>query len=123
MLGTLYLFQDTGSAIEDVMVELRSRIRFDRATKLVLAICMMVLAVGLGKESAESIRMIFTNQPLTDVYFARYADDTMLEDWRAVRQTATETPDSDICCLPPEYNQFFEYEGFQAYIDMRRSSI
>lgn len=119
MLGTLYLFQDTGSAIEDVMVELRSRIRFDRATKLVLAICMMVLAVGLGKESAKPLRMIFTNQPLTDVYFARYADDTMLEDWRAVRQTVTEAPDFDICCLPPEYNQFFEYEGFQVYIDMR----
>ena len=119
MLGTLYLFQDTGSAIEDVMVELRSRIRFDRAAKLVLAICMMVLAVGLGKESAKPLRMIFTNQPLTDVYFARYADDTMLEDWRAVRQTVTEAPDSDICCLPPEYNQFFEYEGFQVYIDMR----
>lgn len=119
MLGTLYLFQDTGSAIEDVMVELRSRIRFDRATKLVLAICMAVLVVGLGKESAKPLRMIFTNQPLTDVYFARYADDTMLEDWRAVRQTVTEATDSDICCLPPEYSQFFEYEGCQVYIDMR----
>ena len=43
----------------------------------------------------------------------------MLEDWRAVRQTVTEDSDSDICCLPPEYNQFFEYEGFQVYIDMR----
>lgn len=119
MLGTLYLFKDTGSAIEAAMVELRSRIRFDRATKLVLAICMAVLAVGLGKESVEPLRLIFTSQPLTDVYFARCADDTMLEDWRAVRQTVTEDPDSDICCLPPEYNQFFEYEGFQVYIDMR----
>ena len=43
----------------------------------------------------------------------------MLEGWRAVRQTVTEDPDSDICCLPPEYNQFFEYEGFQVCIDMR----
>lgn len=119
MLGTLYLFKDTGSAIEDAMIKLRSRVRFDRATKLVLVICMAVLAVGLGKESAEPIRMIFTNQPLTDVYFARYADDTMLEDWKAVRQTVTEDPDSDICCLPPEYSQFFEYEGCQVYIDMR----
>lgn len=119
MLGTLYLFKDTGSAIEAAMVELRSRIRFDRATKLVLAICMAVLAVGLGKESVEPLRLIFTSQPLTDVYFARCADDTMLEDWRAVRQTVTEDQDSDICCLPPEYNQFFEYEGFQVYIDMR----
>ena len=40
--------------------------------------------------------MIFTNQPLTDVYFARYADDTMLEDWKAVRQTVIEDPDPDI---------------------------
>lgn len=119
MLGTLYLFKDTGSVIEDAMIKLWSKIRLDRATKLVLAICIAVLTVGLGKESAEPIRMIFTNQPLTDVYFARYADDTMLEDWRAVRQTVTEAPDSDICCLPPEYNQFFEYEGFQVYIDMR----
>ena len=119
MLGTLYLFKDAGSAIEDAMIKLRSRVRFDRATKLVLVICMAVLAVGLGKESAEPIRMIFTNQPLTDVYFARYADDTMLEDWKAVRQTVTEDPDSDICCLPPEYSQFFEYEGCQVYIDMR----
>ena len=119
MLGTLYLFKNMGSAIEDAMVKLRSRIRFDRATKLVLAICIAALAVGLGKESTKPLRMIFTNQPLTDVYFARYADDTMLEDWRAVRQTVTEDPDSDICCLPPEYNQFFEYEGFQVYIDMR----
>lgn len=119
MLGTLYLFKDTGSAIEDAIIKLWSRIRLDRATKLVLAICMAVLVVGLGKESAKPLRMIFTNQPLTDVYFARYADDTMLEDWRAVRQTVTEDPDSDICCLPPEYNQFFEYEGFQVYIDMR----
>lgn len=119
MLGTLYLFKDTGNAIEDAMIKLRSRVRFDRATKLVLAICMAVLAVGLGKESTEPIRMIFTNQPLTDVYFARYADDTMLEDWRAVRRTVTEDPDSDICCLPPEYSQFFEYEGCQVYIDMR----
>ena len=119
MLGTLYLFKDTGSVIEDAMVKLRSRVRFDRATKLVLVICMMVLAVGLGKESTEPLRMIFTNQPLTDVYFARYADDTMLEDWRAVRQTVTQDPDSDICCLPPEYNQFLEYEGCQVYIDMR----
>lgn len=119
MLGTLYLFKDTGSAIEDAMIKLRSKVRLDRATKLVLAICMAVLAVGLGKESTELIRMIFTNQPLTDVYFARYADDTMLEDWRAVRRTVTEDPDSDICCLPPEYSQFFEYEGCQVYIDMR----
>ena len=119
MLGTLYLFKDAGSAIEDAMIKLRSRVRFDRATKLMLVICMAVLAVGLGKESAEPIRMIFTNQPLTDVYFARYADDTMLEDWKAVRQTVTEDPDSDICCLPPEYSQFFEYEGCQVYIDMR----
>lgn len=119
MLGTLYLFKDAGSAIEDAMIKLRSRVRFDLATKLVLVICMAVLAVGLGKESAEPIRMIFTNQPLTDVYFARYADDTMLEDWKAVRQTVTEDPDSDICCLPPEYSQFFEYEGCQVYIDMR----
>lgn len=119
MLGTLYLFKDTGSVIEDAIIKLRSRVRFDRATKLVLVICMMVLTVGLGKESAEPLRMIFTNQPLTDVYFARYADDTVLEDWRAVRQTVTEDPDSDICCLPPEYNQFLEYEGCQVYIDMR----
>lgn len=119
MLGTLYLFKDTGSVIEGAMIKLRSRVRLDRATKLVLAICMAVLAVGLGKESAEPIRMIFTNQPLTDVYFARYADDTMLEDWKVVRQTVTEDPDSDICCLPPEYSQFFEYEGCQVYIDMR----
>lgn len=119
MLGTLYLFKDAGSAIEDAMIKLRSRVRFDWATKLVLVICMAVLVVGLGKESAKPLRMIFTNQPLTDVYFARYADDTMLEDWRAVRQTVTEDSDSDICCLPPEYNQFFEYEGFQVYIDMR----
>lgn len=119
MLGTLYLFKDMGNAIEDAMIKLRSRVRFDWATKLVLVICMAVLAVGLGKESTEPIRMIFTNQPLTDVYFARYADDTMLEDWKAVRQTVTEDPDSDICCLPPEYNQFFEYEGCQVYIDMR----
>lgn len=119
MLGTLYLFKDTGSTIEGAMIKLRNRVRIDRATKLVLAICMAVLVVGLGKESAKPLRMIFTNQSLTDVYFARYADDTMLEDWRAVRQTVTEDPDSDICCLPPEYNQFFEYEGFQVYIDMR----
>ena len=119
MLGTLYLFKDTGSAIEDAMIKLWSKIRLDRATKLVLAICMAVLVVGLGKESTEPLRMIFTNKPLTDVYFARYADDTMLEDWRAVRQTVTEDPDSDICCLPPEYSQFFEYEGCQVYIDMR----
>ena len=119
MLGTLYLFKDTGSVIEDAMIKLWSKIRLDRATKLVLAICMTVLAVGLGKESAEPLRMIFINQPLTDVYFARYADDTMLEDWKAVRQTVTEDPDSDICCLPPEYSQFFEYEGCQVYIDMR----
>lgn len=119
MLGTLYLFKDTGSTIEGAMIKLRNRVRLDQATKLVLAICMMVLAVGLGKESAEPLRMIFINQPLTDVYFARYADDTMLKDWRAVRQTVTEAPDSDICCLPPEYSQFFEYEGCQVYIDMR----
>ena len=119
MLGTLYLFKDMGNAIEDAMIKLRSRVRFDRATKLVLAICMAVLAVGLGKESVEPIRMIFTNQPLTDVYFARYADDTMLEDWKAVRQTVIEDPDPDIYCLPPEYNQFLEYEGCQVYIDMR----
>ena len=119
MLGTLYLFKDTGSTIEGAMIKLRNRGRLDRATKLVLAICMAVLTVGLGKESVEPIRMIFTNQPLTDVYFARYADDTMLEDWKAVRQTVTEDPDSDICCLPPEYNQFLEYEGCQVYIDMR----
>lgn len=119
MLGTLYLFKDTGSAIEDTMIKLRSRVRLDQATKLALAICMAVLTVGLGKESAEPIRMIFTNQPLTDVYFARYADDTMLEDWRAVRQTVTEDQTSDICCLPPEYSHFFEYEGCQVYIDMR----
>ena len=42
MLGTLYLFKDTGSTIEDAMIKLRSRIRLDRATKLVLAICMAV---------------------------------------------------------------------------------
>ena len=119
MLGTLYLFKDMGNAIEDAMIKLRSRVRFDRATKLVLAICMAVLAVGLGKESVEPIRMIFTNQPLTDVYFARYADDTMLEDWKAVRQTVIEDPDPDIYCLPPEYKQFLEYEGCQVYIDMR----
>ena len=71
MLGTLYLFKDTGSAIEDAIIKLWSRIRLDRATKLVLAICMAVLVVGLGKESAKPLRMIFTNQPLTDVYFAR----------------------------------------------------
>lgn len=55
MLGTLYLFKDTGSAIEDAIIKLWSRIRLDRATKLVLAICMAVLVVGLGKESAKPL--------------------------------------------------------------------
>lgn len=119
MLGTLYLFKDMGNTIEDAMIKLWSRIRLDRATKLVLTICMAIMVVGLGKENTEPLRLIFTNQPLTDVYFARYADDTMLEDWKTVRQTVTEDLDPDICCLPPEYSQFFEYEGCQVYIDMR----
>lgn len=119
MLGTLYLSHDTGSIAEDILLKVSKYIRLDKITRFVLMLCVVALLIEFGKNAREPMTLIIKNQPLTDLYFSRYAGTDILDDWREVREIVKNDVDSSICSMPPEFNHFFEYEGCQVYIDMR----
>ena len=100
-------------------MKLAQHIRFDRITKGILVLCATVIVIEYGKNATEPLRLVIENQPLTDVFFARYPGTGNLEDWREVRDIIKRDTDPCIYSLPVGYNHFFEYEGYRVYADMR----
>lgn len=119
MLGLLYLFHDTGNIIESVLLKLARRVRFDKITRYVLVLCAMAVVIEYGKNAMEPLRLIIENQPLTDVFFARYPGTGNLDDWRKIREIIKRNKEPGVYSLPVGYNHFFEYEGCRVYADMR----
>lgn len=119
MLGTLYLFRDTGSMVENFLLKISRCVRFDKMTRFVLLLCTAALLIESWKNTKRPMELIVKNQPLTDLYFSRNLGASVLEDWKAVREIVINDTDSRICSLPQAFNHFFEYEGCQVYVDMR----
>lgn len=118
-LGTLYLFYDMAPVIEAFILRIAQRIQLTKVTKTILALCCMVLVFCLAKAVIKPAILIAGNGPLTDIYFSRYPESGMLEDWNAVKEIVSNDTDRRIYCAPPQYSHFFEYIGCPVYIDMR----